>query len=130
MCCKAKIAAFLVLLVFAIPATEAADEESDVPRAVKGYALQLEAECTPGFDSGAAGDMGTSPSKLIKLAAHGPKRQIFVAYGAATRCGDTGPLCGTGGCPIGVFPVKDGVTTNYYDDQALGWKITRVGPSR
>ena len=35
MCCKAKIAGFLVL--FAIPAAEAADEESDVPRAVKGY---------------------------------------------------------------------------------------------
>ena len=46
MCCKAKIAAFLVLVVFAIPAAEAADEESDVPRAVKAYALQLEAECT------------------------------------------------------------------------------------
>jgi len=29
MCCKAKIAGFLVLLVFAIPAAEAADEESE-----------------------------------------------------------------------------------------------------
>jgi hypothetical protein len=99
MCCKAKIAAFLVLLVFAIPAAEAADEESD------------EAECTLGSDSGVAGDMGTSPSKLIQLAAHGPKGQIFVADGASTQWGDTSPLCGTGGCPIGVFPVKDGVTT-------------------
>jgi hypothetical protein len=103
MCCKAKIPGFLVLLVFAIPAAEAADEESDVPRAVKGYALQLEAECTAGSDSGAAGDMGTSPSKLIQLAAVGPKGQIFVVDGASTRCGHIGPLCGTGGCPIGVF---------------------------
>ena len=86
MCCKAKIAGFLVLLVFAIPAAEAADEESDVPRAVKGYALQLEAECTADSDSGAAGDMGTSPSKLIQLAARGPKGQIFVVDGASTRC--------------------------------------------
>lgn len=120
--CKAKIAAFLVLVVFAIPAAEAADEESDVPRAVKGYALQLEAECTPGSEFWCSWRYGTSPSKLIQLAAHGPKGQIFVADGASNRRGDTSPLCGTGGCPIGVFPVKDGVTTNYYDDQALGWK--------
>jgi hypothetical protein len=88
MCCKAKIAGFLVLLVVASPATEAADEESDV------------------------------------LAARGPKGQIFVVDGASIRCGDTCPLCGTGGCPVRVFQVKDGVTTNFYHDQALDRKIT------
>ena len=127
---KASALSSLLLLAFALP-VEAANDDPDIPRVVTGYALQLDAECSADSDPGAASGKVALPSqsssKMIEAAASGPNGQIFVVDGALTACGDTGPLCGTGGCPIGLFRVKDGVTTNYYDAQALGWKITGAG---
>ena len=99
----------------------------EIPRAVHGYALQLEAECAAGPNPGALST--THSPDLIKLAADGPRGKIFIVDGASTRCGDSAPLCGTGGCPLGIFRIKNGVTTNLYDAQAHpdNWSISSDG---
>lgn len=96
-----------------------------VPRTVEGYALQLEEECEAGLNPNPLSEVRSS--ELIKRAADGPKGTIFVVDGAYTRCGDSAPLCGTGGCPLGVFRLESGVTTSLYDDQAFSWTISRDG---
>jgi hypothetical protein len=98
---------------------------AEVPRTVQGYALELEFECAEGPNPAPLSD--TPSSKLIELAAQGSKWKVFIVDGAYTRCGDEAPLCGTGGCPIGVFRVVSGVTTNLYNDQGLGWEISHNG---
>jgi len=97
----------------------------ETPRVIAGYALRLEAECAAGPNPNPPS--ATASSELIKLAGDGPTAKIFVVDGANTRCGDTAPLCGTGGCPLGVFRVTDSTTTILYDDQALGWDISDQG---
>jgi hypothetical protein len=112
----------MVWLVTALAVVSSAAVAQEIPRAVQGYALQLEAECAAGPNPGPVSP--TSSPDLIRLAADGPQGKIFIVDGAYTRCGDTAPLCGTGGCPLGIFRTRDGVTTNLYDDQALGWHVS------
>jgi hypothetical protein len=112
---------FCVVTLVSLPIAVA----QETPRVVAGYALQLEAECEAGPNP--SPPRATASSDLIKLAADGPNGKIFVVDGAHTRCGDDAPLCGTGGCPLGLFRVTDGTTTNFYDDQALGWDISQQG---
>jgi hypothetical protein len=112
------VAAFLPIFCRQLVAAEA-------PRTVQGYALELEAECAAGPNPGPLAD--SPSSQLIKLASQGSKWKVFIVDGAYTRCGDEAPLCGTGGCPIGVFRVEFGVTTNLYDEQGLGWEISHNG---
>lgn len=95
---------------------------AEVPRKVQAYALELESECANGPHSAPLSD--SPSSKLMELAVQGSKSRVFVVDGAHTRCGDDGPFCGTGGCPIGVFRVESEITTKLYDDQGLGWEIS------
>lgn len=110
-----------VLVVLQLPA-----EAQQIPREIESYAERLEAECSRFKD--VPPEEGAR-SKIISVAADREFGSIFVADGSKTACGDTGPFCGTGGCDIGIFRSRGGITSILYDQQALSWELTPSGSS-
>jgi hypothetical protein len=110
-----------VLVVLQLPA-----EAQHIPREIESYAERLEAECTR-FKDVLPEEGGRS--KIISVAADREFGRIFVADGSQTACGESGPFCGTGGCDIGIFRSRGGITSILYDQQALGWELNPSGSS-
>ena len=92
--------------------------DEQVPEAVEAYARELEAGCVD------TSNQKRSPD-FITLAAKGPHGRIFMVDASKSICPNM--LCGSGGCALGVFREKDGVTTRVSEHLARRWTITNDG---
>jgi len=96
------------------------------PKEVSAYAGSLVEECAKAGGTVSAETL----SKLLEVTAEGPYGKLFVVDAELVPCEDAkyvSLFCGTGGCTLGVFTSKDGVTRKRFDDQAMGWKISPDG---
>src|SRR6476620_8375867 len=98
-----------------------------LPSLIEAYAAKLELECSSTLGSSDKGVQRTP--KLIQSVAELASGTIYVVDGSYTACGVGYPLCGTGGCPIGVFLVRGKVVQTIYMDQVLGWNLSANGKS-
>jgi hypothetical protein len=114
---------FAVAVSFATAAS--ADAVPPVPSSIDAYATKLELECSSTLGSSGSGIQRIP--KLIQSITELARGKIYVVDGSYTACGVGYPLCGTGGCPIGVFLVRGKVVLTLYMDQVLGWNLSPNG---
>jgi hypothetical protein len=108
-----------------ITASLSGEASRPIPALIDAYAVKLESGCpSASAPSGAASQR--SP-KLIQFIGARAGGTIYVVDGSFTACGNAYPLCGTGGCQIGVFLVRGDIVETMYMDEALQWTVSSNG---
>ena len=96
-----------------------------VPVLVDAYAERFDAECPASTES--KNKSTQRNPKFVQRVAANPHVVIWVVDSSYSSCRGGVTLCGTGGCMVGVFRVKNNTTDVLYDDQMFGWSVSGNG---
>ena len=115
----------IIALASEIAASVAGEAPEQIPVLIDAYASKLESECSS--TSAPSGGASRRLPQLVQLIGARAGGKIYVVDGSYTACGNGYPLCGTGGCPIGVFLVRGDSLQTMYMDEALQWTVSPDG---
>lgn len=96
----------------------------NLPNTINRLANELWAACAASKGEATPDNSGPSNS-LVRMVATLRSGTLYVVDYTQTPCEDSGTVCGTGGCPLGVFRVKGDVVETLFDRNAFSWELTR-----